>query len=100
LAHTCLRAGIAVVVLASVAGVYPRAFLIAAPLWLWADRHLARWRARPAENQSGPLVVRLTLAVLLTIAAAYAHHGWELLHDRPGGGCGTAIVPEGPCGPS
>lgn len=78
------------------AGAYPRITLTSLPIWLWMDRHLARW----SKDESGgrgsdakKLVGIVTLAAFVMVVGAYAHHLDALFGDRPVGGCGTAIVP-------
>ncbi len=93
-AHACLRLSVLGLLVMAALGAYPRALLVGAPLWLWADRHLSAWRRTPSANRSGPLVSRLAWAAALTVAAAYADHFWLLAHDLSPGGCGTRIVPD------
>ncbi len=101
-AHACLRLAVTGMLAAAVAGVYPRMVLASLPVWLAAERHLEAWRDTPAADSAadsaadlaGGLVGRLAWGALATLVTAYAHHFWLLAQDRPGGGCGTAIVPE------
>jgi 4-hydroxybenzoate polyprenyltransferase len=93
-AHACLRLAVIGMLAASVAGAYPRLLLASLPVWLAAERHLEAWRETPAADRAGGLVGRLALGTLATVVTAYAHHFWLLAQDRPGGGCGTALVPE------
>ncbi len=77
-------------------GAYPRATLISLPIWLWMDRHLARW-SRDERGGRGAdavkLVLIVTLAAFAMVGASYAHHIHALLEGLPVGGCGTAVVP-------
>ncbi|HJL15640.1 MAG TPA: UbiA family prenyltransferase [Sandaracinaceae bacterium LLY-WYZ-13_1] len=96
-ARACLLVASVGLVGLCLAGVYPRALLVAAPGLLFADRHLARWRRVPGGGDgrwAARLVARLGVTALLVVGGAYAHHVGQLLRDAPPGGCGTAIVPD------
>lgn len=93
-AQLCLRVAMLGTLIASAIGIYPRALLASAPLWIWADVHLTRWKRAPEESRAGGLVLKLTLAGLVTLGAVYAHQAWQFLHSSPPGGCGTEIVPD------
>jgi 4-hydroxybenzoate polyprenyltransferase len=92
-AHVCLRVAMIATLAAAAIGVYPRALLASAPLWFWADVHLTRWRRAPQESRAGGLVLKLTLAGLVTLGGVYAHQAWQFIHENAPGGCGTAVVP-------
>ena len=97
-AHACLRAAVIGALIAAAVGVYPRLFLVSVPGWLVADRFLARWRLTPSVDCCGGLVKRLAIGVVLVLSAAYLDHFWLLWQGLPGGGCGTAIVPDAVAG--
>ena len=81
----------------TVAGAYPRLFLVSVPIWWWADRHLARWRELPDGGDgrwAAGLVGRLAVGAIVVVIAAYVHHFDRLAAGEPPGGCGTAWVPE------
>ena len=89
---------------AATIGVFPRAVLVAVPLWFVADRYLVRWRDRVegGDGRDGnQFVVRLALGALIVVGATYVDHFVAMAMGTPLGGCGTAIVPavlEGVCG--
>jgi hypothetical protein len=95
-AHLLMRGASLVLLATTIAGIYPRAIFASAPLWIFADVSLARWRASEIEDgaRAGRLIARLTLAGVATVIAAYGHHVWRIFHGVPAGGCGTEIVPE------
>lgn len=93
-AHACLRASALGMLAFALAGAYPRALVLTVPIWLLAERHLIAWRRAPSTDRGGGLVARLAAGALATIVLAYADHFWLLAQDRPGGGCGTALVPD------
>lgn len=93
-AQLCLRVAMVATIAGAAAGIYPRVLLASAPLWLWVDVHLTGWRRAPSESRAGGLVLKLTVAGLVTLAAVYTHQVWQLIHGRAPGGCGTTIVPE------
>jgi 4-hydroxybenzoate polyprenyltransferase len=96
-ARACLLAASVGALALSAVGVYPRALLVAAPFLVGADRHLARWRRVSGGGDgrwAARLVLRLGLAAVVVVAAAYAHHFGQLLSGAPPGGCGTAVVPD------
>lgn len=92
-AHACLRVAIIGLLAVAFAGAYPRVLLATLPVWLSAERHLEAWRETPSADRAAGLVGRLALGTAATVLAAYGHHFWLLAQDRPGGGCGTALVP-------
>lgn len=92
-AHACLRVAVLGLLAAAVAGAYPRLLLATLPVWLSAERHLEAWRETPSADRASGLVARLALGTAATVLVAYAHHFWRLAQERPGGGCGTALVP-------
>lgn len=96
-ARVGLGVGVLGVLAGAAIGFYPRTLLVAAPVLVAADRHLARWRRAP-NGGNGRLasgyVHRLALAALVAVLAAYASHFAALLADAPPGGCATAVVPD------
>ncbi len=83
----------------AIAGAYPRAILVAFPLWVLMDRHLATWLRR-GDGGRGEDATRLVsivcVAVIVMLLATYAHQAHAILRGLPPAGCGTAIVPSAP----
>lgn len=95
-ARACLGACALGAIGLALAGAYPRAVLVAAPVFVWMDRHLARWLRAPNGGRGEDatrLVTILACAVIAMLLAAYAHQAHALVYGTPPGGCGTAIVP-------
>ncbi len=93
-AHACLRASVLGMLACALVGVFPRVLLATAPIWMLTERFVARWRLTPSLDRGGGLVLRLAAFALASVVLAYADHFWQLAHDLPAGGCGTAIVPD------
>ena len=96
IARICLAATAIGATMFAVVGAHPRAGLVAVPLWVWMDRHLAAWSRKHdggEEADATRLVAIVTLAGVTMIAGAYAHQIWALHNGEATGGCGTAIVP-------
>ena len=77
-------------------GAYPRITLVTLPIWVWVDRHLARWSREPEGGRGADakkLVLIVTFAAFTMVTAAYVHHIDALIAGLPVGGCGTAVVP-------
>ncbi len=90
-----LRASALALIGCAIVGIYPRLLVLSAPIWFWADAHLAAWRHTPATDSKAAaiFVKRLALGALVCVLAAYAHHIAYLVSNQPGGGCATALVP-------
>jgi 1,4-dihydroxy-2-naphthoate octaprenyltransferase len=74
-------------------GWYPRAVLVAAPLFFAADRVIVRWRRQAGggdESWARKFFWRLALAGLLCLVAVSMHFAWTQATGRLLGGLGTA----------
>jgi 1,4-dihydroxy-2-naphthoate octaprenyltransferase len=76
----------------AVVGYYPRSVLMAAPLFVWGERHLARWSER-VTSDSGPAVrlFKVLLAAgVVSVSAVMLDFEWSARTGGPLGGLGTA----------
>lgn len=95
-ARACLSFAMWGLALGALAGIYPRAVLIATPLVVVVDRFMARWTSAPGGGDGRwalGMVKRLVLALVVVVATVYATHFAQILAGDPCGGLGTAIVP-------
>jgi 4-hydroxybenzoate polyprenyltransferase len=95
-ARVCIAISMGVLLFGSIAGIYPRALLIAALPCFLVDRWMARWSRVPGGGDgrwASGMVVRLMVALTLVLIGAYTHHFTQMAWDLPVGGLGTAITP-------
>ena len=80
--------------LASAVGYFPRAVLLAAPLFFWVDRVLVEWMRLPDggdESWARRFFVRLTIAGLAVLLLVSLQYEWQRSQGGPLGGRGTAM---------
>jgi hypothetical protein len=77
----------------AVVGWFPRACLVAAPLWIWVDRLFVRWMRLPnggTEAMARSLAQRLLVSGLVVVALVTATYVDQVRRHVPVSGLGTA----------